>query len=328
MGVYTGGGYSLPGRVVATGQTTCYSGNTGSTTSCTGASGTGQDSDNASYGLAMSYTNGISGTTDGTVTDNNTGLMWIKQPELIIPGATGVTASNQINAAKGNWTISTSYVPGNLVFAQQRDTGVTATQSTTTVTASSGTPFTSDDIGRVLLIGATNVGTILDYTSSTVVTVSTSQTISTPAEAYVYSYYVCGASSNCNSSTGTFAADPNFSYWRETMWTGSAGNLTTPSTAYWSGAIKKCQALATAGYAGYTDWRLPNIKELFSIVVEQGSAPFINQTYFPNTVSNYYWSSTTYPNSTTSAFAVYFYNGYAYTNGKTNAYYIRCVRGQ
>ena len=46
------------------------------------------------------------------------------------------------------------------------------------------------------------------------------------------------------------------------------------------------------------------------------------------TVSNNYWSSTTNPNNTTNAFNVNFNNGNANNNTKTNANYVRCVRGK
>lgn len=44
----------------------------------------------------------------------------------------------------------------------------------------------------------------------------------------------------------------------------------------------------------HNGWRLPNIKELASIVEFKCYDPIINTTIFPNTQSNTYWSSSPY----------------------------------
>jgi hypothetical protein len=77
----------------------------------------------------------------------------------------------------------------------------------------------------------------------------------------------------------------------------------------------------------YIDWRLPNLRELFTLVVlttGQG-APYINKTYFPAT-GNAYWSSTTHPAGPAGAFDVYFNSPSISDNGKTSGYNVRCVR--
>ena len=110
------------------------------------------------------------------------------------------------------------------------------------------------------------------------------------------------------------------------MWIqdGTGSGCNNGSTATWSEAIDFCEAL---DYAGHTDWRLPNAKELHSIVVYEGTVPFINKTYFTNTANSCYWTSTTHVPATTYALVVNFSSGYVSYGDKTNAYYIRPVRG-
>lgn len=64
--------------------------------------------------------------------------------------------------------------------------------------------------------------------------------------------------------------------------------------------------------------RLPTLAELQCI--------YANKTTFGNNfVADSYWSSTEY--STTYAYYVYFGNGDASSDGKSTAYYVRCVKG-
>ena len=102
------------------------------------------------------------------------------------------------------------------------------------------------------------------------------------------------------------------------MWQDDA----TPATMTWSDAINYCEALTLATF---TDWRLPNQNELKSIVDTSVVSPAMSLV-FQNRVSSDYWSSTTYAGVTTDAWAVYFNYGYGTLNGKTDTYYVRCVR--
>ncbi len=108
----------------------------------------------------------------------------------------------------------------------------------------------------------------------------------------------------------------------------SAGNCvrigaTVSNTYTWQGALK---AAKSAG----SNWRLPNIQELQSLVEEACIAPSINVTFFPATITNRYWSSS--PESTTNnkAWFVPFYDGNTnvYAGDTYNQFYVRLVRDE
>ncbi|MCI5133714.1 MAG: DUF1566 domain-containing protein [Candidatus Electrothrix sp. AW2] len=106
----------------------------------------------------------------------------------------------------------------------------------------------------------------------------------------------------------------------------------------WNDAMQRFKKVQ---YADYSDWRLPTIDELKTLVYcsngvkdkddgecnDGSKKPTINQQAFPNTLSNWYWSGS--PNADFSDFAwlVSFFNGrsnYAY---RGNDYAVRLVRG-
>ncbi len=111
------------------------------------------------------------------------------------------------------------------------------------------------------------------------------------------------------------------------MWVKDPSAIGTPFDAgmTWQNALTNCNALS---YGGHDDWRLPNIKELESLVNFENISPAINTTVFPNTQSGYYWSSTSYqPDGKHSgAWYVDFYNGYMNSDAKTYTNYVRCAR--
>jgi hypothetical protein len=107
----------------------------------------------------------------------------------------------------------------------------------------------------------------------------------------------------------------------ELMWQQEDDNIEKK----WNDAISYCKGLSLGGY---NDWRLPNISELQSIIDKTGGIPTINTTYFPNTNSSSYWSSTTPASYNPYAWHVSFYNGDVSDHGdKSNTYSVRCVRG-
>ncbi|MGD9971511.1 MAG: alpha/beta fold hydrolase [Desulfatirhabdiaceae bacterium] len=107
--------------------------------------------------------------------------------------------------------------------------------------------------------------------------------------------------------------------------TGLTWQQETPDNAMtWKNALAYCEGLSLGGHS---DWRLPTINELRSLVDYSRYNRAINTTYFPDTAASWYWSSTTYASNTYLAWFVDFSYGYGNKYNKSNNYYVRAVRG-
>ena len=111
------------------------------------------------------------------------------------------------------------------------------------------------------------------------------------------------------------------------MWTKDA-NIPEGSMD-WTNAVLYCNTnLNVGGYGGYSDWRLPNRKELESLL-DSGcsSSPVLPSGYpFTGVQSTYYWTGTTRA-SNNSAWDVGMHNGDVNDVSKTLSYYVWPVRG-
>jgi Protein of unknown function (DUF1566) len=101
----------------------------------------------------------------------------------------------------------------------------------------------------------------------------------------------------------------------------------------WKAALAHCEELE---FAQETDWRLPAVTEITSIVDEKkNAAPAINTIYFADfNPAAGYWVSTTSRTSASSAYAVYFNDqnntvgrGGVSAVSKTSKLMVLCVRG-
>lgn len=100
----------------------------------------------------------------------------------------------------------------------------------------------------------------------------------------------------------------------ELEWTPIQGSMT------WDEAMKYAETLRLGGH---TDWRLPTIEELFSLLDFSRSNP---ASTFPGMPNNWFWSSSSDSSSSSDAWVIYSFNGNVYSDKKTYSYHVRCVR--
>ena len=94
----------------------------------------------------------------------------------------------------------------------------------------------------------------------------------------------------------------------------------------WAEAVKYAEKIGNG-------WRLPTINELTTLIDYERFDP---ESAFPGMPSirfwsstsyaGHFWSSTSYAGSASFAWYVNFFNGRVNYYGKTNTYYVRCVR--
>jgi hypothetical protein len=147
--------------------------------------------------------------------------------------------------------------------------------------------------------------------------------------------------------------------WQRSPDTSGDGNLTQADKLTFSQALSQPAALNAAKFGGFTDWRLPTIKELYSLIDFRGTdpsglagndtsglTPFIDTTYFrfaygsapERIIDSQYASSTLYVagsslSSSGKLFGVNFADGrikgydLSMPDGSVKTFFVQCVRG-
>lgn len=105
---------------------------------------------------------------------------------------------------------------------------------------------------------------------------------------------------------------------------GTGAGCKSGSALSWSSAIDWAHGLT---FGGYSDWRLPNRRELESLIclTQSGGSPYINKTYF-TIPGEYMWCSTT-ADTSSYAWIISFGNTYVSPGDKGTGFYVRAVRG-
>lgn len=108
------------------------------------------------------------------------------------------------------------------------------------------------------------------------------------------------------------------------MWpqdfTGDGGN--NGNIIVWAAAILWAKDLI---FAGYSDWRIPNLNELSSILNIENVIT-IDTDIFDNVTNIHHWTSSTYKNDTSKANYVHFHDGSSYPSTKLSSRKVIAVR--
>jgi hypothetical protein len=213
-----------------------------------------------------------------------------------------------------------------------------ATSATCTNGTCSGTPGTAACCTNQCTTGAAQCSSA-----------TTLQTCQMPANACsAWSSQTCATGNVCERHGGASCVDPNWAEWPmpnaspdtptapypESYTDGSDGTVTdnwtslawqkmVSGTYTWQEATTYC---STLNLGGHTDWRVPTLIEVVSILDLGFNGPSINQTFFPGTSASTYWSSTPVAGTPTSAWGVWFGSGATERDAMTSSQSVRCVR--
>jgi hypothetical protein len=251
---------------------------------------------------------------NGTITDNVTGLMWqqVDGGEMTIENAitycdnldlggfsdwrlpTPIESFSIINHQNSNPAINTTYF--TLTAAEYWWTSVFENNSTTKVWCTNA----GGGIGNHPKAETISAGGTKKFHARAVRNVTTPTTIT--------NHFT-------DNGDGTITDNLTQLVWQK-----------IPNTAAltWEQALAYAEGL-TIGTS--SDWRLPNIKELQSLNNELATNPSVFNPYFSSLGVHNYWSSTTLPNQTLSAW--YWSTSFGITtySTKTGTNFVICVRG-
>ena len=252
---------------------------------------------------------------NGTITDNVTGLMWQQgdSGELTFENGT-LYCDNLVLGGFTDWRLPTKEESMSILNLDSNNPALNTTYFPTTT---AGYWWSATVLyNNVNAIWVTNAGGGTGPKLKTE-TISAGGTLKYHARAVRSSAAAVTVTNFSDNNDGTITDNVTGLMWQKSP----------AATAYtWEQALAFAENLTDASY---TDWRLPNIKELVSINSETTNAPSINTTFFPTVAATRYWSSTTQlaPGSTSAWFNDFQNAGITSHDLKTVSHPIICVRG-
>jgi len=287
----------LPFKLPDTGQTTSYT------------ITAGEDADYVINPLSFTD-NG-----NGTVTDNNTGLMWQKTDGGEMTFEKAVSYADTLTlGGYTDWRMPTAIELFSIHLFDNNNPALNTTIFTKTVAEYWWSSEKQAD--NATNIWATNAGGGIGNHPKT-------ETISAGGTKYFHVRAVRNPITTTitvahftDNGDGTIKDNYTGLTWQKS-------SSTTPMN--WEVALTYAK---TVTLGGKSDWRLPNIKELQSLNDVSRVKPSINKTYFPNIVSSaFYWSSTSQYKTPAVAWDFNTDYGVVTYDTKTVSKYVILVRG-
>ena len=332
-----------------TGQTTCYN-ETGGVIAC---ADTGQDGDWLA-GVPWPEPRFVSGTgaEADCMIDQLTGLMWPKNGNLAGEAKTWQQAldySNGLTSLCGHndWRLPNVVELRSLVNDGEPSTvtwlnshGFNSVQSNSYWSSSSLTYLNYATFAWGVSIAVGYVGgsekTVVLYVWPVRTGQSGTSAVDLPRTGLTTCYNADGGVIDCAGTgqdgelqMGVAWPSPRFSVSGECvtdnltglMWTTDANRFGSQT---WQSALDSANGL---NLCGFTDWRLPNVNELRSVLDYSNYDPALpDSPPFINVQSAYYWSSSSFAGSTDSAWFVAMNTKYTSVDFKTNSYSVWPVR--
>ncbi len=280
---------------------------------------------------------------NGTVTDNLTGLMWVKAPHAL-PGNAAVNWGGAIDfcdaltyATHSNWRLPNVLELRSLLDASQHSPALPAGHPFAGVLndnywTSTTPPFNANEAWQILVAS----GYMANLSKTSVYQVwpvrdGGSGTVDLPRTGQTASHR---AGDDGALQKGVASPNPRFTDNGNGTVTDNRTGLTWVKAPHalpghaamnWSGAIDFCNALT---YATQSDWRLPNERELRSLLDAGQHSPALPAGHpFTGGLNDNYWTSSTTPFNANEAWQILVSSGFMANLSKTSLYQVWPVRG-
>ena len=251
---------------------------------------------------------------DGTVSDNNTGLMWQKADGGEMTWENASTYCNNLTlGGKTGWRLPTGIELFSINNYNHLNPALNPVCFTTTAAEYWWTSEAqADDAAKIWVVNSG--GGIGAHPKSETLSAGGSKRFHARAVRSIFST-VFSVPHFTDNGNGTIRDNFTGLTWQK---------IQSPNALTWEEALAYAR---TISLGAKTDWRLPNIKELQSLNDVALFKPSFNKTYFTSSLQGNYWSSTSMYQTGTKAWDINIEYGIVSYNDKTLKENVLLVRG-